>query len=250
MTRQRYEQITRYLHINDRETEIPKGQDGHDRLAKVRPLVDHLSVKFPQHKLPFEHQTIDEVIILSSVNLVWGHGCSLRFVWASSISSWFFYEYLHFTSWQALHRFKGNSVYVQFMKDKPVQTRIEVFLQVFFWSTMSIIYCIIIKCECFQHCLFWLFCICFHYLIQVEMTRTVATCRWVFCVSVWVWGCQILAPSMLTLKLRHIKFTPQQQFEMYLGKAWHDSSEVHKGGGSTWNFIESNWYLRNTTCAP
>ena len=46
ITRERFRDISRYLHFVDNDTLVPRGCPGHDRLGKVRPIVDHLSVKF------------------------------------------------------------------------------------------------------------------------------------------------------------------------------------------------------------
>lgn len=63
MTLRRYKKISEYLHINDREKELPRGHPGHDKLAKVRWLLDHVEHVFPKYKNPERHQSIDESTI-------------------------------------------------------------------------------------------------------------------------------------------------------------------------------------------
>ena len=54
----RYQKISEYLHISNREEE-----NHADRLAKIRPLYDHLKESFPRFMHPGKCQTIDEGII-------------------------------------------------------------------------------------------------------------------------------------------------------------------------------------------
>ena len=42
----RFREICRYLHFVNNEDLAPRGDPMHDRLGKVRPLIDHLSCKF------------------------------------------------------------------------------------------------------------------------------------------------------------------------------------------------------------
>ena len=46
--RDRFIDISRYIHFVDNTTFQPRGSDRHDRLGKVRPLIDHLSGKFSE----------------------------------------------------------------------------------------------------------------------------------------------------------------------------------------------------------
>ena len=46
ISRDRFREISRYLHFADNSTLVPKGSPGHDRLGKVRPVIDHLSSRF------------------------------------------------------------------------------------------------------------------------------------------------------------------------------------------------------------
>ena len=47
--RWRFREISRYLHFVNNEDLAPRGDPMHDRLGKVRPLIDHLSSKFMTH---------------------------------------------------------------------------------------------------------------------------------------------------------------------------------------------------------
>jgi hypothetical protein len=46
MTQKRFEQIRQFLHFNNNEKMFPKDHVNHDRLHKIRPLVDYLNAKF------------------------------------------------------------------------------------------------------------------------------------------------------------------------------------------------------------
>lgn len=43
MTRDRFKAILAFFHLNDNTSFIPRGQDGHDPLHKIRPFFDHLN---------------------------------------------------------------------------------------------------------------------------------------------------------------------------------------------------------------
>ena len=42
---------------------MPRGEEGHDRLGKVRPLIDHLSTKFAEVYQPHRDIAVDEAMI-------------------------------------------------------------------------------------------------------------------------------------------------------------------------------------------
>ena len=48
ITRDRFRELSRYLHFVDNDTLVPRDSPGYDRLGKVRPLIDHLSNKFEE----------------------------------------------------------------------------------------------------------------------------------------------------------------------------------------------------------
>ena len=43
ISRDRFRELSRYLHFVDNNTLVPRGSPGHDRLGKVRPLIDHFA---------------------------------------------------------------------------------------------------------------------------------------------------------------------------------------------------------------
>lgn len=49
-----FENIRRFLHFNDNSVALPRNHENHDRLHKIRPLVDFLNQKYSS--LPFEEQ--------------------------------------------------------------------------------------------------------------------------------------------------------------------------------------------------
>ncbi|KAM9299393.1 piggyBac transposable element-derived protein 4-like [Gastrophryne carolinensis] len=62
MSRNRYEILLRFLHFNDNTTAIPRGQPGHDRLHKLRPLINSLSERFAEVYTPSQNVSIDKYI--------------------------------------------------------------------------------------------------------------------------------------------------------------------------------------------
>ena len=63
ISRDRFHELSRYLHFVDNNTLVPRGSDGHDRLGKVRPLIDHLSTKFTKVYNPNRDLAVDEAMI-------------------------------------------------------------------------------------------------------------------------------------------------------------------------------------------
>ena len=63
ITRDRFRDITRYLHFVDNATLTPRGSPGHDRLGKVRPVIDHLSSRFSDLYEPHQEVAVDEAMI-------------------------------------------------------------------------------------------------------------------------------------------------------------------------------------------
>ena len=62
MTVNRFEEIKRFLHLNDNTKYVEKGQPGHDKLRKVRPLVDVLNCQLA--KIPVkENVSVEEQIV-------------------------------------------------------------------------------------------------------------------------------------------------------------------------------------------
>ena len=63
ITRDRYCEITRYLHYVDNLTLDPPGTPGYDRLGKVRPVLDYLHDRFSTVYTPGENLAVDEAMI-------------------------------------------------------------------------------------------------------------------------------------------------------------------------------------------
>ena len=49
MSRDRFEQIKKYLHFNDNLTQKPRGDPGHDKIHKVRPLIEMIRDNFMRY---------------------------------------------------------------------------------------------------------------------------------------------------------------------------------------------------------
>ena len=63
ITRDRYRELSRYLHFADNDTLVSRGSPGYDWLGKVRPVIDHLSKKFAELYQPHCELAIDEAMI-------------------------------------------------------------------------------------------------------------------------------------------------------------------------------------------
>ena len=48
MTKNRFMKINQYMHVNDNRNAVPRNQPEHDRIHKVRNLVEHLKSRFEQ----------------------------------------------------------------------------------------------------------------------------------------------------------------------------------------------------------
>ncbi|KAJ8967146.1 hypothetical protein NQ314_003061 [Rhamnusium bicolor] len=62
MTCNRFEEIKRFLHFSNNNEQVPFGQDGHDKLFKIRPFLDEVReslLRIPKE----EHLAIDEQIV-------------------------------------------------------------------------------------------------------------------------------------------------------------------------------------------
>ncbi|KAJ8928076.1 hypothetical protein NQ314_019390 [Rhamnusium bicolor] len=62
MTCNRFEEIRRFLHFSNNNEQVPFGQDGHDKLFKIRPFLDKVRerlLRIPKE----EHLTIDDQIV-------------------------------------------------------------------------------------------------------------------------------------------------------------------------------------------
>jgi len=87
MSRVRFQQIFRFLHLADSAGQVHPGEDGHDKLYKIRGFMDLLTRQFFDNYTPTEYVTIDEAMI----------------------------------------PYKGRLGFKQYMKDKPTKWGIKVF---------------------------------------------------------------------------------------------------------------------------
>ncbi len=63
MSRDRFREISRYLHFSDNTTLVPRGAPGHNRLGKVRPVLDYLCQQFAEQYQPNRDVAVDEAMI-------------------------------------------------------------------------------------------------------------------------------------------------------------------------------------------
>ena len=63
ITRDRYHDISRYLHFVDNSTLTPRGSPDYDQLGKVQPVIDHLSARFLDLYDPHREVAVDEAMI-------------------------------------------------------------------------------------------------------------------------------------------------------------------------------------------
>lgn len=63
MTRNRYEILTKYFHVNDSTQNPPRNSPRHDRLHKVRPVIENAKRQFPRHYKPHQNMAVDEAMI-------------------------------------------------------------------------------------------------------------------------------------------------------------------------------------------
>ena len=63
ITRDRFRELSCYLHFVDNDTLVPRDSPGYDRLGKVKPLIDHLSKKLEKLYQPHREVAINEAMI-------------------------------------------------------------------------------------------------------------------------------------------------------------------------------------------
>ena len=83
----RFKQLFHFLHLNDSSEQLPIGVPGHDKLFKVRKLLDLIIPRFESEYIPHKQGSIDKAMI----------------------------------------PFKGRLGFTQYMKDKPTKWGIKVF---------------------------------------------------------------------------------------------------------------------------
>ena len=63
LSRNRFMKISQYLHLNDKSKELPHGDTNHDKLVKVRPLLDAVVVSIKSEYFLSKCISIDEAIV-------------------------------------------------------------------------------------------------------------------------------------------------------------------------------------------
>ncbi|KAK6177165.1 hypothetical protein SNE40_015322 [Patella caerulea] len=63
MSRNRYQSILRYLHVNDSLSQSEKGDESYDKLFKIRPLLDHPEKTFLDNFVPLKEVSVDEAMV-------------------------------------------------------------------------------------------------------------------------------------------------------------------------------------------
>ena len=59
----RFQQIWRFLHLNDSSKQVSHGEHGYDALFKVRPLLDLVCPRLESEYNPHEYMSVDEAMI-------------------------------------------------------------------------------------------------------------------------------------------------------------------------------------------
>ena len=63
MSRWRFEALCRYMHVNNNDMDIPRGEMGHDPLFKIRPLLTSVKETFKGEYRPERDISIDEAMV-------------------------------------------------------------------------------------------------------------------------------------------------------------------------------------------
>ena len=63
MSSRRFELILKFIHLNDSEKQTKPDQPGHDKLYKVRPLLDIILKNFKDNYTPTQNLSVDESMI-------------------------------------------------------------------------------------------------------------------------------------------------------------------------------------------
>ena len=63
ISRQRFRDISRYLHFVNNDHLVPRSDPSYDRLGKIRPLIEHLSEKFEALYNATKNLAVDEAMI-------------------------------------------------------------------------------------------------------------------------------------------------------------------------------------------
>ena len=63
MPRNKFLLIMSFLHLNDNDNTVPRGQDGYDPIFKLRPMYEHFRTQFDELYYPGENIAIDEGMV-------------------------------------------------------------------------------------------------------------------------------------------------------------------------------------------
>ena len=63
ISRDRFLEVSRYLHSVDNDTLEPRESPSYDRLGKVRPLIDHFTDQFKEVYMPHKEVAVEEAMI-------------------------------------------------------------------------------------------------------------------------------------------------------------------------------------------
>ena len=63
ISRSNFLEIKRYLHLVDNTSLVPRGEDGYDKLGKIRPILDHVRQRNLANYEPHKENSIDEAMI-------------------------------------------------------------------------------------------------------------------------------------------------------------------------------------------
>lgn len=71
MLRNRFTQILRYIHFVNNTQLIPRGQDGYDKLGKIRPFLELIKNRFQRVYAPSRNLSVDETLVKFKGRLSW-----------------------------------------------------------------------------------------------------------------------------------------------------------------------------------
>lgn len=71
MKRDRFDKISQYLHVNDRQQNVPRGQPGHDKLYLVRPILEAVLDNCLRNYNPHQNVSVDEAMVKFRGRLSW-----------------------------------------------------------------------------------------------------------------------------------------------------------------------------------
>lgn len=109
MSGRRFELIMSYLHLNDSEAMPPRSSRGHDKLYKIRPLLDIVVAACQRVYTPSQNLSVDESIISFKGRLSWvqnmpkkPHKWGIK-AWALAMASYRILRYIQVRTVQFLY---------------------------------------------------------------------------------------------------------------------------------------------------